>query len=56
MVKHKMICSDCKGNGFIYISVPSYDEVKQCTTCNSQGEIDVKEPTIEELEQTARLQ
>jgi DnaJ-class molecular chaperone len=35
---HKTICSDCKGNGFIYINVPSYDEVKQCKTCNSQGE------------------
>ena len=35
---HKTICSDCNGNGFIYINVPSYDEVKQCSTCNSQGE------------------
>jgi len=56
MVKHKAICPDCKGNGFIYTSVLSYNEVKQCTTCKSQGEIYVKEPTIEELAKAARLQ
>jgi len=56
MVKHKAICPDCKGNGFIRISVPSYDEVKQCQTCKSQGEIDVKEPTKEELEAAKTLQ
>ena len=56
MVRHKAICPDCKGNGFVYINVPSYNEVKQCTTCKSQGEIDVKEPTIEELEQAVKLQ
>jgi len=56
MVRHKAICPDCKGNGFIYTSVPSYNEVKQCTTCKSQGEIYVKEPTIEELAKAARLQ
>ncbi len=55
-VKHKAICPDCKGNGFIYVNVPSYNEVKQCTTCKSQGEIYVKEPTIEELAKAARLQ
>ena len=43
MEKVKMICEDCKGNGFIYINVPSYDEVKQCQTCNSQGEIEIYE-------------
>jgi len=56
MVRHKAICPDCKGNGFVYINVPSYNEVKQCTNCKSQGEIDVKEPTIEELEQAVKLQ
>ena len=47
---HKTICSDCKGNGFIYINVPSYDEVKQCKTCNSQGEIFVKISSGEEMD------
>ena len=56
MAKHKAICPDCKGNGFIYVNVPSYDEVKQCVNCKSQGEIDVEEPKIEELIQAARLQ
>ena len=46
---HKIICETCKGNGFIYINVSSYDEVKQCKECNSKGEIVIKEPSIEEM-------
>jgi len=46
--KHKAICPQCKGNGYIYLSDSSWTEVKQCETCNSEGEIDVEEPTIEE--------
>lgn len=49
MVKHRGICPHCRGNGFIRVSVSSYDEVRQCETCKSQGEVDVEEPTIEEL-------
>jgi len=56
MVKHRAICSICKGNGFIYLSDSSWTEVKQCETCNSEGEIDVKEPTKEELEAAKTLQ
>jgi len=56
MVKHRAICPQCKGNGFIYLSDSSWTEVKQCSTCNSEGEIDVQEPTIEELEQASKLQ
>lgn len=52
--KHKAICPHCHGNGFIKISVPSYNEVVQCKTCNSEGEIDVEEPTKEELEAAAK--
>ena len=55
MVKHKAICSVCKGNGFIYLSDSSWTEVKQCSTCNSEGEIDVQESKIEELEQAPKL-
>jgi DnaJ-class molecular chaperone len=47
---NKIICEDCKGNGFIYINVPSYNEVKQCKTCNSQGEIFVKISSGEEMD------
>ena len=48
MVKHKAICSSCKGNGFIFLSDSSWTEVMQCSNCKSEGEIDVEEPTIEE--------
>ena len=47
---HKIICESCKGNGFIYINVSSYDEVKQCKKCNSQGETVITEPSIEEMD------
>jgi|TARA_B110000503_G_scaffold106327_1_gene158743 DnaJ-class molecular chaperone len=46
---HKLICEECKGNGFIYTNVPSYSEVRQCKSCHSQGEIVVIEPSIEEM-------
>ena len=53
---HKIICESCKGNGFIYINVSSYDEVKQCKKCNSQGETIITEPSIEEMDAILNLQ
>lgn len=41
--KHKIICQDCKGNGY---RKNYYDEVYQCPTCKSQGEIMVKNETL----------
>jgi len=33
---HKVICHDCRGNGF---RKDCYGEVYQCKNCKSQGEI-----------------
>ena len=33
---HKVICHDCRGNGYIK---DCYDEVHQCKNCKSQGEV-----------------
>jgi DnaJ-class molecular chaperone len=33
---HKVICEDCKGNGY---RRDCYDEIYQCKSCKSQGEI-----------------
>jgi len=49
---NKVICHDCRGNGYIK---DCYDEVHQCKSCKSQGEInltnkDIFEYSDEELE------
>jgi hypothetical protein len=45
---HKTICSDCKGNGFIYINVPSY--VKLDSVAHAfPGRNRSQEPSIEEM-------
>jgi DnaJ-class molecular chaperone len=33
---NKVICHDCRGNGYIK---DCYDEVHQCKNCKSQGEV-----------------
>ena len=53
---HKTICETCNGNGFIYVSVPSYNEVRQCKECKSQGEIVITEPSIEEMDAMLNIQ
>ena len=35
-----IICSHCKGNGFIKIRFEAEQSVHQCTVCDSQGELD----------------
>ena len=49
---NKVICHDCRGNGYIK---DCYDEVHQCKNCKSQGEINLSNKNIfdfsdEELE------
>jgi transcription elongation factor Elf1 len=41
-LKTKIICPNCKGNGFIKVpfKLAKEDIVAQCTVCDSQGEID----------------
>jgi len=34
-IKHKIICDNCKGNGYIRLE----NKVFQCWICNSEGEI-----------------
>ena len=34
-----MICSKCKGNGYVRLSFESEQVIKQCKVCHSQGEI-----------------
>jgi DnaJ-class molecular chaperone len=35
-----IICSHCKGNGYIKLSFEAETNVEQCTVCHSQGELD----------------
>ena len=35
-----IICSHCKGNGFIKIRFEAEQSVHQCKVCHSQGELD----------------
>ena len=35
-----IICSHCKGNGFIKIRFEAEQSVHQCKVCDSQGELD----------------
>ena len=39
------ICPQCKGNGFVKLSIEEgrVDVVTQCTLCNSEGEVHDKE-------------
>ena len=35
-----IICSHCKGNGFIKLSFEAETIIEQCKVCDSQGELD----------------
>ena len=35
-----IICSHCKGNGFIKLSFEAETIIEQCTVCDSQGHLD----------------
>ena len=37
--KHKIICDNCKGNGYVKLEVKNEEKIFQCWICNSQGEI-----------------
>lgn len=54
----KIICQDCKGNGFIYVDRDKdLFNVRQCTTCKSQGELTVDfNKELEEMTDFARRQ
>jgi len=34
-----MICSKCKGNGYVRLSFEAEQVIEQCKVCDSQGEI-----------------
>ena len=34
-----MICSKCKGNGYVRLSFEAEQVIEQCKVCHSQGEI-----------------
>ncbi len=38
-MKKKIICSKCKGNGYIRLEVKNEKKVFQCWICNSEGDI-----------------
>ena len=46
--KHKAICNDCNGNGYIQCHLEEGREhvVLQCNTCDSEGEIYVDESEV----------
>jgi len=35
----KIICSSCKGNGYIRLKFEAEESIHQCKVCNSEGEI-----------------
>ena len=35
-----MICSKCKGNGYVRLSFEAEQVIEQCKVCDSQGELD----------------
>ena len=35
-----IICSQCKGNGYVRLSFEAETSIEQCKICDSQGEID----------------
>ena len=35
-----IICSQCKGNGYVKVRFESEQAIEQCKVCDSQGEID----------------
>ena len=37
-----MICSNCKGNGYIKLNWEANESIIQCTVCQSQGILDEK--------------
>jgi len=49
---HKVICHDCKGNGY---RRDCYGEVYQCKECKSQGEITFTEEEMLENIDNAEL-
>jgi len=36
----KVICPECKGNGYIRLSFEAETSTEQCKVCKSQGELD----------------
>ena len=47
-----IICSNCKGNGYIRLRFEAEESIHQCKVCNSQGEIE-KEKEEEQQKFTA---
>ena len=49
IIKHKIICDKCKGNGYIRLEVKNEKKVFQCWICNSEGEIYEQKNTDESV-------
>ena len=41
-----IICSHCKGNGYIRLAFEAEESIEQCKVCHSQGELDESSTTI----------
>jgi DnaJ-class molecular chaperone len=37
-----MICSNCKGNGYVRLYWEANESIEQCSVCKSQGTLDEK--------------
>ena len=37
-----MICSNCKGNGYVRLYWEANESIEQCSVCRSQGTLDEK--------------
>jgi len=54
-----MICSKCKGNGYVRLSFEAEQVIEQCKICHSQGEINEDTTTdhrlIQNVSKTTRF-
>lgn len=50
----KIICPDCGGNGFVWVTPPTGKVDRwqtDCTRCKNQGELDINEENMKDFHQ-----
>ena len=50
----KIICPDCGGNGFVWVTPPTGKADRwqtDCTRCKNQGELDINEENMKDFHQ-----
>ena len=50
IMPYKAICDNCKGNGYIYVTInKGITETKQCWMCESKGEINWSQAKVDDF-------